>query len=307
MFIVHGTTKLNAELGHVVDHCPLCDQACPFVVAEVRSVSHVYFIPIGKGVGGPATRKCLRCGAVYFCDPLSYERLLSQRDAKNCSADELLERTNPDLAAALERRARLQRDIQKSDAGEDTAQLLAMCELRDLRTRSRQVDEFQDRLLGWHHLSPEGRESLLGEIAAYAARVREEDRTSLFVGHVCRNAPEGAGCLQTILSGFLLGVFFIWLGVLFDSGAAGFGLFVAWSLTVCLAQYAFGQMTYHRWFTKRLIEPAEAAGLDPALVAQTLKELKKSKPGNPHVREMLNRTGLLDRLLQTRQESPPPG
>ena len=61
---------------------------------------------------------------------------------------------------------------------------------------------------------------LLREIAAYVRHVREEYRMSLFVGNVCRNVPEGAGCLPTMVMGVVLSVLFIWLGVRLADGRA---------------------------------------------------------------------------------------
>lgn len=303
MFILHGTTTQTAELGRVGEYCPLCEQPCQFIVSEIRTVSHVYFLPVGKGTAGPAMKKCTRCSSVSFCDPLAYPLLLPERVARTSTPGELLEQTNPDLAAAVERRARLRRDLQHSGPDGDAAQLLAMCELRDLRTQSRRAIELQDRLLGWHRLPSEGRESLPGEIAAYTRQYREEDRTNLFVANVCGNVPEGAGCMPTILTAIVSGALFIWLGVWLRSETVGSLLLFAWMGTAGYAQYWFMRRTYRRWFTKRLIEPAEAAGLDPSQVAQILKELHKKKPANVPIRSMISRSQLLEDLIQERKEA----
>jgi hypothetical protein len=94
LFIVWGTKVRHRNLGYRAEFCRICRQIRPFKVVQIRSVGHIYYIPIGSGTIHGHTMSCEQCGIAINADV---------EDAMNCSpkrvADlaELIAKTRPQI------------------------------------------------------------------------------------------------------------------------------------------------------------------------------------------------------------------
>lgn len=94
MFIVWGTKVVRKVRGRMAEFCRLCRDFRPHRVAEVQSVGHLYYIPIGRGQTHGFERTCEACGLVQAMPPEHGAPALS-RD-RHADAEALLAETNPE-------------------------------------------------------------------------------------------------------------------------------------------------------------------------------------------------------------------
>lgn len=94
MFIVWGTKVVRKGRGRRADFCTLCRDFRPFRVVEVRSVGHVYYIPIGRGTTHGFEETCEGCSLSRATD-LSGGHPTTSGD-RHADIDALLADTNPD-------------------------------------------------------------------------------------------------------------------------------------------------------------------------------------------------------------------
>lgn len=72
MFIVWGKRVSRKKVGYVADFCPMCREAQTFLLREVRSWSHVYYIPTSASTVRGYERSCQGCGLVVAGAPKQY-------------------------------------------------------------------------------------------------------------------------------------------------------------------------------------------------------------------------------------------
>jgi len=102
MFIFFfGTRRREERRGIVAEHCPRCGDARPFAVIEHYQVGHFYYIPLGRGSLQATSIRCVNCASEFSFEPREYSRILSESEARSCSTDELVRRTNPRLAQSV--------------------------------------------------------------------------------------------------------------------------------------------------------------------------------------------------------------
>lgn len=98
MLIVWGTKRVEKKLGWVSDYCPICDDARACRLIEVRMVSHVYYIPLGRGESAGHIRQCRHCKNKFTTDPTKYTRVTKD---KRLSVEALTDATNPTLIEGM--------------------------------------------------------------------------------------------------------------------------------------------------------------------------------------------------------------
>ncbi|MBE7463927.1 MAG: hypothetical protein HS116_10640 [Planctomycetes bacterium] len=94
MLIIWGSENKETERGWVADYCLNCNEVCPHRVIEMRCVSHIYFISIGKGSLIGFFRICRKCKMTLPTSVEHYSTLL-RRPSKELG--ELISRTHPGL------------------------------------------------------------------------------------------------------------------------------------------------------------------------------------------------------------------
>lgn len=92
--IVVGTTKKRQHLGDVAEFCVICRDFRPVTVTRQSEVTHLYYIPLGRGRTILHELKCRACGTVTAAEEARYEGYV-----KNPPADiaDLAGATNPDI------------------------------------------------------------------------------------------------------------------------------------------------------------------------------------------------------------------
>lgn len=113
MFIIWGTKTRKEKLGTVADFCPACHSVRAFTVTKYFRVSHIYFIPLGRGTRKATLRQCWECGSEYHCEEEDYDEFLSEEAAEEMSMSELIGRSNQYLEKRLQRQMRERADSGK--------------------------------------------------------------------------------------------------------------------------------------------------------------------------------------------------
>jgi ABC-type multidrug transport system fused ATPase/permease subunit len=101
MFIVWGTKQTERYLGRVAEYCPICDDACACRLYEVRMVSHLYYIPFGRGQVNGHLLWCEQCNEKFGTDPHRYTE--TSRDLR-ASIEDLTDVTHPQLIERMAER-----------------------------------------------------------------------------------------------------------------------------------------------------------------------------------------------------------
>jgi hypothetical protein len=306
--LIFGTIERTKYLGQVADRCAVCDDVQPFGIHEIFAVTHLSFIPLGMGTLTGATRRCLTCQTRGSCETDAYSSILTDREARSLSLEDLLRRTNPELLRLRQQDHLWKECLGRPLEGDDTVPPRPALEtLRALSADSR-VSQFLDRLLSWHQLPSSDRYQLLVEIDAYVNRHEMRDRALDLVMVLAQNAPDGAGCGSAMVVG-VLGVVLLPLCALGINildlppdlqGSAFFYVMIATGVLAVIAFEWSRRATYWRLFTDKLIEPLEAAGIDVGLVLKALDFLQQVKGQRNEVRVMLRFRPLLTELLRAR-------
>jgi hypothetical protein len=92
MIIIWGTKVYRKTLGQVAEICRTCEGVSSQKLSEVRKVSHIYYLSLGRGTVVGHEVSCSRCGNA--CDTaLDRYRGVSKR--ASLDAEELVRSTNP--------------------------------------------------------------------------------------------------------------------------------------------------------------------------------------------------------------------
>ena len=113
MFIVWGTKKVEKKLGWVADYCPICDEPSKFRLFEVRSVSHLYYIPLGRGQSEGHIRLCKSCKNKVGTDASKYQAVSRN---KRASIEELTDETHPNLIEGMAEYLDLREQAEQGEA-----------------------------------------------------------------------------------------------------------------------------------------------------------------------------------------------
>ena len=108
MFVHFGKRFSRRKLGFAADFCPICREVRAFRISEVRHVTHLNYIPLGKGDLVHHEALCQRCDTIQPIATLPYSACVP---AHKGDAFDLAARTHPDIGDTraelieLERRA----------------------------------------------------------------------------------------------------------------------------------------------------------------------------------------------------------
>lgn len=94
MIIVWGTKLIRKKLGWAADWCDLCREPRAFKVTEVREVSHIYYLSLGKGNLHHYEKECAHCKTVTNADPEDYLDFVTDFGG---DMEDLFRATHPDL------------------------------------------------------------------------------------------------------------------------------------------------------------------------------------------------------------------
>jgi hypothetical protein len=104
MFIIWGTKGRQEKLGTVADWCPNCQSARAFTVTKHFRVSHVYFIPLGRGTLVATVKQCWECSTQYHCEEETYDDFLPEKEVEEMPMSKLIRQTNTALKEWLDSR-----------------------------------------------------------------------------------------------------------------------------------------------------------------------------------------------------------
>lgn len=108
MFIVWGTKHRYPKLGFAADFCPICRDFREFHLHEVREVSHVYYVSLGKGKLVGFRIDCPDCGVQLYQDELGIE---DTTPSPSSSIDESISLTNPSIREAYAKRMAIEKEL----------------------------------------------------------------------------------------------------------------------------------------------------------------------------------------------------
>jgi hypothetical protein len=107
MFIVWGRKVVRRKLGYIADFCPVCRELRPFTLNVVRRVSHVYYIPLGRGDELGHDRTCQECRTLYQAKDTTYLQVARRQ----MPFEELKRVTHPTLDAVIRDRLELEHRV----------------------------------------------------------------------------------------------------------------------------------------------------------------------------------------------------
>lgn len=110
MFIVWGTKLRYPALGYLADFCPFCRGLREFRVREIRKVSHLYYVSLGRGKLVGYRLDCTDCGAHLHRSDVHLAGVSRERSA---SIEDSVRSTNPSLPEHLADRLSLEQDIRR--------------------------------------------------------------------------------------------------------------------------------------------------------------------------------------------------
>ncbi len=162
MFIVWGTQSRQERLGMVADVCPYCRQLSAFTIVDHFRVSHLYYVPLGRGRHVQRSRQCGGCRQHFGFDPQRYAQPVSMPLAARMAADEMLYHTNPRLWARLEG---LERSLQHACGDEGADERLRECArwVRWFATLGVETDAMLQSIGVWRSRTEDERDALLLE------------------------------------------------------------------------------------------------------------------------------------------------
>jgi hypothetical protein len=321
MFIVWGTKSRQEDGGVVGDWCDQCGGVRFIGLTHYFRVSHVYYIPMGKGTYAGTLWRCTQCGKQEMCDMRTYARTLTQQEAWGRNMDEILQLTNPALHGRLSKQFAFQNEmahrvqgipsgpsydvgnapVQRAEV--DPRMLEALNILGRFDVRREEVAAYLDRLQKWDYLTTSEREVLLHEIDAFTREDASFKAIVEFLKYLPTPSPDwmfGMGCV-----GYIVALIVGFSSVSFLQSWLWGPLFVIAALVLVVFCYSKIQTRYVRnWVNKVLIPRANQAHIDLSFFVSVLSELKSSSGLESRVNDMANNIATIaDELAQRGQIS----
>lgn len=116
MLIIWGTRIRRKRCGRVAAFCERCDDIHPHHVNEVRNVSHLYYVPLGRGTLVGHEGICAGCRTTVGIDAETFAGFV---DDPQAPLETLIAQTNPDLPEEVARWRDLQARIVEGDITEE--------------------------------------------------------------------------------------------------------------------------------------------------------------------------------------------
>jgi len=95
MFLIVGQKATRKELGWAADFCPICRGLSPLHVTQIRHVTHLYYIPLGRGKVQGYEKRCGGCGMKNVVDQVRYQ---AYQPSAGLDLVDLALLTTPDIA-----------------------------------------------------------------------------------------------------------------------------------------------------------------------------------------------------------------
>lgn len=171
MIIIWGKSVKKRFQGIVADRCFLCQSITTATLESVHHVSHVYYIPLGRGELVQNQNWCHACGGIVVSDPERYDKLLDKRLGKSLSTIEILEQTISRLAEEIKRRGALEHKAENaapppdSDPKDDPRLHLTFERLSEIPPGDEHFDELLEGAKAWADLDEPQRRSLVAKAA----------------------------------------------------------------------------------------------------------------------------------------------
>lgn len=122
MFVFWGTKVTERRLGRRADYCPLCRAFRPFVVDQVETVGHLYYIPLGRRQVIGHVKRCEACGVDLAAE---LDEALGASRERGLELPDLIARTNPQIEKQWADRLALEQRIKARQlTSEERSQLL---------------------------------------------------------------------------------------------------------------------------------------------------------------------------------------
>lgn len=121
MLIIWGTKRVEKTLGWVAEYCPVCDEACACRLVALKMVSHIYYIPLGRGKNAGHVCRCGNCKNVFPVDEMKYADISRKRPA---SIEELVDQTHPELVEKMAKTLDMRDRVASGEGSEAERQAL---------------------------------------------------------------------------------------------------------------------------------------------------------------------------------------
>lgn len=317
MLIIWGTKVNKDPLGTVADNCPVCMGTQRFAVTDHYEVSHIYFISLGRGTRIATTRACWRCGTEFNAVPDGYDEFLPEATAEAMPLDEIVERTNSQLAQMRDARKELE-----EMAGERSPELpgeaatgmkLPGISLREVPTSAQdaelrealgrleayeghgpEVADLFQKLKSWRGLDAADRTALLEEVNEFIDKQQKIDKAVAFLATMAQSFPQYLGCLPALVLLAALGSVFFWTPLLNWHVCVSVGYAIIGLLAVIISYYYLSNVIRSRWFRNVVIPKADEEGVDlKTLVVLMIGVAKSPERIDEKVRDMASEARLL--------------
>ena len=303
MIFIWGTKSREEDGGVVGDWCEGCRAPNFHRLTNYFKVSHVYYIPLGKGQYVGTNRRCTQCGTLAACTPTTYSHALTHSQAMGLSIEQVLEATNPPLMQQLHKQRAMEYNIAQRLAQPgfapalapgamppaspaaltparqaDQRMLSALQALGTLDARNQDVSQFLDRLQKWDYLTVPESEVLLHEINAFVTEDRNVKNALQLMRMLPTPVPKWIGSLIWITGLFIFVLGFAALPFL--QSLIGGGVFLALTIAICV--FASKKATYKAvcgWVEKTLVPRLQQSDVEAGYFMGLLTAIKGSGRG----------------------------
>lgn len=264
MRTLFGTVNETKDLGAVAEHCPHCNALTSCLL---RMVTHGHYILFAK-IADPLRQSsclCTQCLKPFSGNPhWSYAAVVPLRDARGMDLNDILVKTNPNLAD----RIRLKEAI--GDLGGDKRFAVAYENVEGLRPGNLHSDLLQ-RLLDWPELSEPQRSEL-------EERIGSLSRAWRFAREMVLTFPRSSGSVAFFLSAPIFGL--ILISMIVTRHWIWGGLLLAASVVVAAAlETILFKRAVRKWTRQVLVPEAEKANVALDQFAAVVEEIRSSKRG----------------------------
>jgi len=107
MILIWGKKEIQKKIGFRAEFCPICRNVKAHHAKELREVSHLYYVPLGRGEKRAYRVTCQECKVDYY--DTESEHLDTNRYADPLT--DLIRDTNPEMVEELSDRMRMEGQI----------------------------------------------------------------------------------------------------------------------------------------------------------------------------------------------------
>lgn len=264
MRTLFGTVNETKDLGVVAEHCPHCNALTSCLL---RMVTHGHYILFAK-IADPLRQSSCLCTECLKPFPgqahWSYAAVVPLRDARKTDLNDILAKTNPNLAD----RIRLKEAI--GELGGDKRFAVAYENVEGLRPGSLHADKLE-KLLEWPQLSELQRNELEGQIGSLSRAWR-------FTREMAIGFPKSSGSLAFFLSGPVFGLIVIGM-IVTRHWIWGGALLVASVIIAAALEYILHRRSVRKWTRQVLVPEAHKVNVTLDQFAAVVDDIPSNKRG----------------------------